>query len=258
MTSLELKLMLMPDKTKKRILWISTITIIIVATIGISCLVYISSIPEPLGGVRPEACLVKPDIPEKVDDIRITFVERDCGLDTMGAPYSAYTAIQIYYGYCYNGEWYDYPSENYDLCGIFFPNDDNYGFEAAGDDHIVEIGDKILIAITPFLLEYTAKITDTLDTEVIMKDEYATVNTVESGKKYAYFKENALRLYKMDYGYGIHGGFSRWYFLVLNKDDIDESYSLTYNNNEYVGVPSRDKILTYNDIQTLLENAKKQ
>ena len=271
--SLKLKLMLMSDKTKKRVLWISISAIIIVAAIGISYLVYILNIPEPLGipeplaGVRPDECLVKPDIPEKVDDVRITVVERDCDIGALNEQLEGFTPAQIYYGYYSDNEWHDYPCENYDLIRLFWDHDGKYGYDAAENNHFVDLGSFILFAFPSSSATPNIVIEDTLNSEVKVISEYYTTTAVNnnsgltdismSGAGYAFLKENALKLGTREYDFEIVGAFAKWHYIIINKNDLDADYSLSYYKTNNSGYTPKVWTISYDEIQSEIQNAGK-
>ena len=262
--------MLMQDKTKKRILWISISTIISVAIIAlVICGFFIipNTYQKPLEGVRPEECLIKPVIPEKVDDVRITVVERDCLDKRFNYPFTELQPLQMYYGYCIDGVWYDYPSENYDIIGLKWGHGE-FGYGAAGDSNFVILGDKVLIAMRPHSSDY-AVMKDTLESEVYEITEYYSEIKMQNdkedpvfvGEKYAFLKENALALETEEYQYNLQSAFYRWYYVVVDIDDINEDYKLYFyetGEDKDIGSSEADYIFTYEWFQFYMDYIEKE
>lgn len=213
-----------------------------------------------LDDTRPSEALVKPEIPNEVFDIRVQVKERAYDVGQL----DDYKVMQIYYGFYSDGKWHDYPCENYDLVGI----SDNFkkqGYEAAGDDHIIKIGNYILIAFSVMGFD-DVEITDSLGSKVQEVTEYFSVNvTTETsgdthygvsrfGEKFAYLKENALALGENGYDYQLLGRFDKWYFIVLNESEVTEDYKLTFNRIDETGkiVQGYTRVLLYEDIQAAL------
>ena len=224
---------------------------------------------KDINATRPDISLTKPDIPENVTDVRVTVVERDFDL----TPYKFEDYIscaQIYYGFCVDSVWEDFPCENYDLAGFFDRNNGKYGYDAAGGCHVVEIGNKILIAVTPVLDDGYAVVYDSLESDVIEMENYFTyaytdyetkedvVLTFKPDKGYAYLKERALALNTPKYSYKLYTNFPRWYYIVVDKANLTEDYFVKYTllNKNRSPSTSNPYTLTYNDIQNALASAK--
>lgn len=245
----------------KTLFGIAIFAVLLIAIFVVSMFVEIDSkdAPEYLDATRTDEALIEPNIPDVVDDIRIQAKERDCG-DNIP---EGYTALQIYYGYSVDGTWYDYPCENYDLKGIYFDRA-KFGYDAAGANHIVKIGDKILIAF-PTWKSDEVEVSDTIDSQVIVMDEYytSTVPTETSGKYHtgysmvgegcAYLKENALKLGESDYAFEIIGGFDKWYYIIVNFDDLTENYKVSFSYKTPENSKSSFEV-TYDDIVAQLNS----
>ena len=246
----------------KTLIGIAIFAVLLIAIFLVSMFLEIDSkdAPEYLDATRTAEALIKPNIPYVVDNIRIQAKVRDCG-DNIP---EGYTALQIYYGYFVDSKWYDYPCENYDLKGIYIDRA-KFGYDAAGENHIVKIGDKILIAL-PTWRNGEIEVKDTLGSKVIVMDEYytSTVPTETSGnyhtgysmvgEGYAYLKENALELGEDDYNFSILGAFDKWYYVTIDESELTDDYTLTFTN---IGAENSDFdfIVTYNDIITALNYA---
>lgn len=247
-------------KKQKTILCIAIFLVLSVSVVVLAQYIddnIINGGPDYLNQSRPNEALVKPDIPDKVADVRVQVKERDCG----GNIPQGYTAMQIYYGFYSDGKWHDYPCENYDLAGIYF-NRSDFGYDAAGEHHVVKLGDKILIALHSYRSN-DIMVSDTLGSEVMVIDEYFTktvfkevsgnVKTEASmvGGGYAYLKENALELGEDDYKFSILGAFDKWYYVTIDESELTDDYTLTFTN---IGAENSDFdfIVTYNDIITAL------
>lgn len=201
--------------------------------------------------------LKKPDIPDNITDVRIQVKERDCGENI---PHG-YTALQIYYGFYSDGKWQDYPCENYDLAGIYLDRGE-FGYDAAGENHVVKLGNKILIAL-PSYRNNDIMVSDTLSSKVIVIDEYFTKNVFTEvsgnvkteasmvGGGYAYLKEKALKLGEDDYEYHILGRFDKWYYVIIDEYDLTDEYVLTFANTDAEN-SKYDFIVTYDDIKAAL------
>ena len=245
----------------KTLIGITIFSVLLIAIFLVSMFFEIDSkdAPEYLDATRTAEALIKPNIPHVVDNIRIQAKVRDCG-DNIP---EGYTALQIYYGYFIDGKWYDYPCENYDLKGIHSDRA-KFGYDAAGENHIVQIGDKILIAL-PTWRNSEIEVNDTLGSKVIVMDEYytSTVPTETSGnyhtgysmvgEGYAYLKENALKLGKSDYAFEITGSFDKWYYIIVNFDDLTENYKVSFSYKTPENANSSFEV-TYNDIVAQLNS----
>lgn len=245
----------------KTLIGITIFSVLLIAIFLVSMFFEIDSkdAPEYLDATRTAEALIKPNIPHVVDNIRIQAKVRDCG-DNIP---EGYTALQIYYGYFVDSKWYDYPCENYDLEGIYIDRAE-FGYDAAGENHIVKIGDKILIAL-PTRRNGEIEVKDTLGSKVIVMDEYytSTVPTETSGnyhtgysmvgEGYAYLKENALQLGESDYAYEISGSFDKWYYIIVNFDDLTENYKVSFSYKTPENANSSFEV-TYNDIVAQLNS----
>lgn len=248
------------SKKQKTIISIAIFLVLIVAIVAVAR--YIEDrpiVPDYLNKSRPIEALEKPNVPDNVTDVRIQVKERDCG-DNIPA---GYTAMQIYYGFYSDGKWHDYPCENYDLKGIYLDRS-KFGYDAAGKNHVVKLGNKILIALPSHRINDII-VSDTLDSEVIVIDEYftKTVFTEVSGNVktdpsmvgggYAYLKENALKLGEDDYDFEISGRFYKWYYVIIDENDLTDDYVLTFANTD-TEKSKYDFIVTYDDIKTALNH----
>lgn len=191
-----------------------------------------------------------PQLDGEISDIRI---------QVQGREYSTYGAdeayiwdnvdlLQIYYGFQKNGEWYDYPSENYDIVSIFNAYDYEtkeekirYGYEAADGHHIVKIGDYVLISI---------RLTVSVDEvgEVIIYDsansqfqlrfsEYHSYNgsfsdRSSSEQRYGYLAEDIDRKTHKLKDCLIADTFCMRYYCILKYETVLEDYELVFKLTE--------------------------
>lgn len=141
--------------------------------------------------------------------------------------------LQIYYGYEMDGVWYDIPSENFDLKGIFL-NEGTTGAEAAAGSHIVEIGQYILICVFaqdfPNITYEQGDVYDSLGTEFQMPFlEYHCYGTMDRPiVPYGYCAEvtHNFLFFSIPEMYCSSGFEERLYF-ILEKDSIPDDYVLT-------------------------------
>ena len=111
---------------------------------------------------RPDYAEQFPDFDGEITDVRVTVIPREYSpADARGSSaqkqFSGFEFLQICYGYQKDGVWYDIPCENYELVTIFNPIDwetkelrIDYGYEAAGKNHIVRIGPYLLVSISEY------------------------------------------------------------------------------------------------------------
>lgn len=188
-----------------------------------------------------------PNISGTVTDIRITTVARDIS-KMPGMSFVEYfqdrTFLQIYYGYQLDGDWHDYPAENYDLRRL---KSSDCGYDAVSSNHIVKIGQYVLIAFTSYR---DLTVTDSLNSEVVAMTEYYTSgNDVTSDSaKYGQIIENTLEGNIFNYEYEITSGFDKWYYIILEYDDIPEDYVVSYS----LGDSETPPVYTYDDIMEAL------
>lgn len=243
---------------KKMVMLIILCTVILLSFVLV--LVFYKEEPSSIDKGRPSASFMKPDFSGNVTDVRITTVKREYN----GTEFDSNRVMQLYYGYCIDDVWYDIPCENYDLIGIC-DNKGNYGYDAAGDDHIVKIGNKIVFAFSTTSF-YDSQLKDSLDSKTYEITDYFTksfttkesngiyygVSTVGDG--YSYLKEKALAYDDDEYEYMIVGKFDKWYYLVVDESELDETYQITFNE---LYEHEEDITLDYEDIKNAL-NSKAQ
>ena len=198
---------------------------------------------------RPENAECAPAPSDDITDIRMTVVPRDVRtMDMLGISelYENLTVLQIWYGYQSDGQWYDYPSENYELVGLW-DDGDNTGWRAAFGSHIGKIGPYLLICVSPPVSDkLVCEVTDSLNSPVQEPfADYFTcyVRTAEDGTEVHFMDKD-----KQGYGYiaedifltedtetptaRLKNTFSKRYYVVLEYDAIPDDYLLdvTYSD----------------------------
>ena len=183
---------------------------------------------------RPAGAKQLPDFSGEVTEVRVTGVKRTRIVDAepMSSSLNGSQAIQIYYGYKMDGEWHDLPCENYDLINF---SGAHTGYDAAGWNHIVQIGPFLLISIEGSIIDTGPVLYDTLGTVPVMpfaeyrEDSADPFDGYENGFNYCYFRER----------YGHFNTFSSEdqqfsapffprYYMIVPLDQITDEYVLTY------------------------------
>ena len=206
---------------------------------------------------QPEAFVV-PEFNGNISDVRFSVVKRE--IVNSSKNFKDLSFMQIYYGFCMDGQWHDIPCENYDLRGIL-NNSGEQGYEAAGGSNIVKIGPYLLVAVS--LSAYTNyfdrynEITDNIGSQVYSITEYYTSSNrehFEQGGKCGYLKENTLVSNSEGYNYRLANAFDKWYYVILEYDKIPENYEMKIiTHTDKNGVDDIDeRTLTYQDIQKAL------
>lgn len=206
---------------------------------------------------RPENALMLPSFTGNISDVRITVKPRSFYLPDSYPSASHFNSrefLQIYYGYCLDGVWYDIPCENYELIGIF-DNQNCSGFDAAGGSHVVKIGDYLLICVkmgASLNDEAHCQITDTLGSAVTepFTDYYTVSAFFDSDPGYGYFKE-AYDSFMGDQeqNYAAQDNFGKYYYVVLDYDKLPGDYELYAN---FYNSTVSTETLTYNEINSLV------
>ena len=218
----------------------------------------LSSNFNKLNASRPAEATKFPDIKADISDIRVSVIKRD--VQFTGDGFRDIDIMQIYYGYLVDGQWHDFPCENYELCGIL-SNDYKKGYDAAGNSNIVKIGPYLLIAVAlPGLDNYFNRyneISDTLGSEIHSITEYYTALNSEQnviGAKCGYLKENIRLLNTDDFEFISYNTFHKWYYTVIEYDSLPTNYEMKIvTHTDKDGVDEVDvSILTYQDIQEAL------
>lgn len=204
---------------------------------------------------RPENAELLPEFTGEISDIRMTILDREYDAPSFEEDFQNLSMMQIWYGYCSNGIWYDYPSENYNLVGIL-EYESNIGWKAALGSHMAKIGPYLLINICVQdhpLKE--CKISDTLNSQ--LQEPFAEYNTYhyyydEDGQKHSYLDdhshgygsvaENPNRSVDSEQSaYYMRCEFMRRFYLILDYESIPDDYELnlsitdenTKNENTY-------------------------
>jgi len=222
-----------------------------------------SDAEKVLDAGRPTNATNLPDFSGDVEDIRITTIPRN--VDMSG--YENYFGLnvgeiefrQIYYGYKTNGKWTDLPCENYELVSVI--NNSNletgeekvyYGYEAANQNHIVKIGQYLLFSLA---MDESYSVSDSLGSNFqLLFSEYE--NFPENRKIYGYLREDRDSVVSgWEVKYEAITDFMPRYYLWLKYDEIPKDYEL--HRVEYYEDREIKVVITYNDIQRLLEKSEK-
>ena len=217
-----------------------------------------SDIKGQLEETRQQVAFVTPEFDGNISDVRFSVVKRD--IEVSGEDFKDLSMMQIYYGYCMDGRWYDLPCENFDLRGIL-NNSGERGYDAAGKSNLVKLGPYLLVTIS--LSSYQThferynEITDNMQSVVYSITEYYTSSNrefFELGGKCGFLKENVRHSNSEDYEYIMYNTFEKWYYVILEYDKIPKNYEMkivTHTNKNGVDDIDED-ILTYQDIQDAL------
>jgi len=222
---------------------------------------------DPLTLGRPENSAEIPSPPNEITDIRMTVISRPYEPPALvSGNFKNIDLLQIWYGYQAEESWYDYPSENYELIGIY-ENKGHSGWKAANGSHITKIGPYVLVNFyLPADPDIECSITDTLRTQIQQPfEQYNTFDVYvdESGHEHRYMDSHST-----GYGYLCEDPaeinnptdspcvmwpeFYRRYYLVLNHDEITDDYQIDVKlNREVLGYPESYTI-TGEQIKTLL------
>ncbi len=204
---------------------------------------------------RPQNATGFPNVNLQISDVRVQVAKRNARLEGNG--FEDINLMQIYYGYYSDGQWFDYPSENYELVGIL-DNHTKKGYDAAGGSNIVKIGPYLLIAISlPGFDDYPERynvVTDTLGSTVSSITAYYTVNDSKNAQKYGYLKENVRKLNTDSYEFVAYNTFNKWYYTVIKYDDLHEGYEMKIVTHTIKGDDDESEtfVLTYQDIKKCL------
>lgn len=159
-----------------------------------------------------------PQVPEYVTNVKVTAVPReyqppelleDDGMDM--------TYLQIWYEYEVDGKWYRYPSDNYDLIGIF-GSAGSAGWDVAHKNHMVKIGSKVLICLNA---------TNYPDCEVQIRDSLGSQISEPFaeyyGPQYGFFAADVR-------GKSVRSANAFWprFYLVLDYISLPEDYEIEF------------------------------
>lgn len=223
---------------------------------------------DPLTLGRPENAAELPDLSREISDIRMTVVPREYEPPTLFAGnFENISVLQIWYGYCSEGTWYDHPSENYDLLGVY--ENDTDAWKTASGSHLVKIGPHLLINISiPSDPDIVCTISDTLGSEIL--EPFEKYNTYDSyvddtGKEhrfidthgfgYGYLCEDPAEINNPEISpYLVQAEFHHRYYVILNYDEIADEYELKITlNREVPGYPD-EYTLSGTQIKELVES----
>lgn len=193
-----------------------------------------------LDNSRPENARLLPDFSGTITDIRMNILDREYYVPSFEEDFQNLSMMQIWYGYCSDGTWYDYPSENYDLIGIL-ENEDYTGWRAALGSHMVKIGPYLLISICA--QDHPMKecvISDSLGSQP--QEPFVQYNTYhyyydENGEKhsfmdinnhgYGFIAENpTYSSNSEDTAYAKRCEFMQRFYLILDYESIPANYEL--------------------------------
>lgn len=223
---------------------------------------------DPLTLGRPENAEELPDLSKDISSIRMTVVSRPYTPPSLLAGnYEKIELLQIWYGYQEGNTWYDHPSENYNLIGIY-ENEEPSGWKAADGSHLTKIGPYVLINFyLPADPNIECSIKDTLNTQIQEPfEKYYTFDAYvdDNGKEHRYLDSHSI-----GYGYLCEDPaeinnpkdspcvmwpeFYRRYYLVLNYDEITDDYQIEVKlNREVLGYPDSYR-LSGEQIKAVLE-----
>lgn len=178
----------------------------------------LSSVEDPYG--VSEGMVIQD---EGITDIRMTVVPREYKVPDdlehlVGGEGVDVQYLQVYYGYCLDGVWHDYPSENYDLIDITHEAGER-GWKLSYHDHMVKIGPYLLISIIiPGYPDMTCEVSDSLGSELLNP----FMEYVSSGYGFVAFDPS---------GEDSCSSYSFWprYYLLLEFDSLPDDYVLTVN-----------------------------
>lgn len=200
---------------------------------------------------RPEEAYQFPDFSGEITDVRITVRERAVDGSFWNADTDRKT-YDIFYGYLFDGVWYDFPSCNYDLKDFSekYPS----GWWTAETCHVVEIGQYILFAypvgagITTKTLP-TVEIEDSLNSPIIEVLEY--YNMDKDACVHWHFFENMRDYNTANYDFYMKP-FNQWYFIILEKSALTEDYRLSVSQDWEESIHDKQKVYTYDEIMQAL------
>ena len=176
---------------------------------------------------RPAGAEMIPHPPAEVSELRIKAVSREYfPYSLVGKTEENYSLIQIWYGFFSNGQWKDYPCENYDLVGIL-DAEGRSGWKAANDHHMVKIGSYVLISIAGSWAENEhCTITDNIGSEVFTPlADYVSYST--DSHQYGLLAENPAQIN----GTGkqrnnVEVRFRNRYYVILELDSLPDDYEM--------------------------------
>lgn len=196
---------------------------------------------------RPEESYLRPNVPESIDDIRITVVDRKIPAKAFWGDDFNFDGdvYQIYYGYLSDGQWVDLPHENYNLYNLEFI----HSYSVASENHIVRLGNYIIIAIAEYD-DFTNKVKDNLNSEIFEITQYHPTN---SDTPSYLFCEHALELGTNEYRRTMSLVFPKWYYVILESSHIPEDYVLTISSyDKGDNSLAEEYAYTYDDIMEAL------
>ena len=218
---------------------------------------------DSLNEGRPEDADFLPELSKDISDVRITIVPRTYDPPSDYADLQDLSFMQIWYGYYADGQWNDYPSENYELSGILQHNS-RQGWKASVGSHLVKIGPYLLICICLHddpMVEY--HLSDTLDSQI--QQPFEAYNTCldyydENGQRhdfmdthetgYGYIAEDPSTIAgEAQLAYIVRSEFPRRYYVLLDYESIPEDYVLTISQVSSVPEQEESQSLTFDMIQ---------
>lgn len=222
------------------------VLIIVLLLFCCSCSIFESMSPQgyeeyvlELG--RPEGATNTPDFSGEITDIRFTVKERTFEATVNKEYFENKTMLQIYYGYCLDGVWYDIPAENYDLKGVFALRNDN-GWKAVAQGHIVEIGPYVVISAVGYAHPNAShKFYDSIGSEIqepfaeyvsyfAYGDETGIIYSDSQSSGYGLFYENRQSVVDGKLEFDALSSFDHRYYIVIKYDDIPDDYRVHFNS----------------------------
>ena len=169
---------------------------------------------------------------DAIESIRVTVKRHEFAAESIlweryGEKLAEMTIYQVYYDFKVGGVWYSYPAEYYDLKGI---QDELYDSPTASTNHVVQIGDFVLICIEDNSPAYNFVIRDTLGTEAfypLLEDEVALTPENKYSKGMYYENPEAVLVEAEDSG-EIHYPMKSRGYLIVPVHSIGLDYRITY------------------------------
>ncbi len=194
---------------------------------------------------RPVDALEVPDFSGEITDVRMRVRERV--YYPVNELFEQVTMLQIYYGYCSDGQWYDMPCENYDLIETFrlHTPQPKRGWEAAAGNHMVKIGPYLLFAVACNPEMGCDDFYDSLGTQVqTCFSEYYTYYIVADGQGnqknywdththgYGRLIENRDSIvngnWVTEQEFRGNNAFYQWHYILVEYDSLPEDYEIHY------------------------------
>ncbi len=221
---------------------------------------------EMLDNTRMDNGRIIPNIPGDVSDVRMTILDREYETTSYFDSELVLSMMQICYGYCVDGVWNDFPSENYDLIGIW-EDFTKTGWEASDGSHIVKIGQYLLVSIClrdDPLAQHV--ILDSLNSKI--QEPFAEYRTYwyyydQEGQQHYYseYNESGYGYMAENPHYGKEGEeirlnermeFPARYYIILDYTTLADDYELNVSVIEWDDQIGKEYKLTGKEIKDLI------